>query len=103
DGVVDLLLAQDLRGVAEKELEDLVFPPGRRDDVPPNVPTPRGAGHAEVARLELLDLRRHAGPAEGSNTREHLLEVKGLGEVVVGAGVEAGKPGLDLIASGEPH
>ena len=101
DRVVDLLLAQHLRGVAKKQLEDLVFPTGRRHDVAPDRHLARGAVHAEVARLEDLDLRGDPAPAQRSNASEHLLEVEGLGEVVVGAGVEAGEPVLDVVASGE--
>ena len=88
-------------GMAQEELEDLVLAACGGHDVPADHDLAGGAVHAEVAGLEDLEQRRHAPAAQRSHPGEHLLEVEGLGEVVVGAGVEAGEPVLDVVAGGE--
>jgi RimJ/RimL family protein N-acetyltransferase len=98
---MNLLLAENLGGVPQEELEDLVFTPGCREHVPADGHRAGGAVHAQIAGLQDLGLRSHAPPAQGPNASEHLFEVERLGEVVVGTGVEAGEPVLDVVAGGE--
>ena len=99
--VVDLFLAQHLRGMAEEELEDLVLTASGGHHVPTHHHLTCPAVHAQVARLEDIDLRRHPAPAQRPDPGEHLLEMEGLCQVVIGAGIEAGQAVLDVIPSGE--
>ena len=68
---------------------------------PPTITWRAALSMLRLPGLEHLDQRRHAPPAQRSHAGEHLLEVEGLGEVVVGAGVEPGEPVLDVVAGGE--
>ena len=62
---------------------------------------PRGGIQNQVTRLEHARAFGRCAPGEGAQPGEELREREGLGQIVVGARVEAGDPILDGVARGQ--
>ena len=87
--------------MAEEELEEPELGGRELDVLPVAADLVAGEVHLDRAGVEpRLDRIGRATP-EGAETREEFVEGERLGEVVVGAGVEAADAVLDLVAGGE--
>jgi RimJ/RimL family protein N-acetyltransferase len=98
---MDLLLGEHLGGMAKEELEELVLAASGRHEVARDHHLASRAVHAQVPGLEHPDERDLAAATQRPDPGQHLLEVEGLGKVVVSPGVEAGEAIPDVIEGGE--
>ena len=86
-----LLTRQHLTPVREQTLQQLPLGPGQQDltITPPRL---MSAGvHTKIRHLQNpVVLPRHAAPHQGADPRQQLLELEGLHQIVIRAGVETG-------------
>jgi hypothetical protein len=97
----DLLAAHHAILVEHQELEQGVFLGGEADG-------PAGARHrvaagiqGEIGHLHHLGAQTLGPPQQGAQAGQQLFEVEGLGEVIVGAGIEPGHAVVHRGAGGE--
>src|SRR5579884_812114 len=105
DAIGELGAREDAVGVAGEVFEQGEFTGGKRDASPGARDFVAGYVHDEVAGADLAGLGARlelpAAADEGAQAGEQLLEGERLGEVVVGAGVEAGDLVLGGVERGE--
>src|SRR5215216_6266785 len=91
DAVEDELTGQDATGVSEQELQQEELRWRQPDETVAAMSFARVDVEAQIGESEDL-ARARRSPEEGAHSGKELVEGERLGEVVVGAGVEAGDP-----------
>src|ERR1700730_16467823 len=99
----DFAAGDQFRSAQQKKLEEGEFFGGKGNDLLPACSPAAVTIEGEVSIAQLCVAAMEAAPNQGPHPREKFCQDKGLGEVVVSAGIQPLHPLLDQTPSREHH